>query len=214
MMPSTDGPLMTMRWQQIQTVLSVEDEVARVRSTVDSAITALNVDMPMPGMEAMMPDLSRASFTVDMDPRGSVLHVLESAGVPVGITVEDLLQGPGALVLPEAEVSPGDSWMISAPTEVSMGAAGTVSMDLEFTYTFVSLADGLATLSFEGPMNVELDVQGMAIRGSGSLSGMLVVDLVEGRYVSQTSDQTMEMDLAGTTMTLNTTTSLELMPGG
>ncbi|WP_420461835.1 hypothetical protein [Candidatus Palauibacter sp.] len=30
MMPST-GPLMTMRWQQTQTVLSVEDEVIRMR---------------------------------------------------------------------------------------------------------------------------------------------------------------------------------------
>ena len=85
-------------------------------------------------------------------------------------------------------------------------------MDMEFTYTFVSLADGLATLSFEGPMDMDMDFQGMSMSGAGTLSGTLVVDLVEGRNVSQTSQQSMEMSVAGTSMTVNTTTTLELMP--
>ena len=212
MMPSTGGPLVTMAWQQVQTVLSADDEVIRVRGTVDSASTTMG--MPMPGMDDMLPDLSGMSFTVDMDPRGSVLQVVESQGVPedAGVSVESMLQGAGHSVLPEEEVSPGDSWLIETPIEIPMGTGGTMSMDMEFTYTFVSLADGLATLSFEGPMDMDMDFQGMAMSGSGTLSGTMVVDLVEGRNVSQASRQSMEMSVAGTSMTVNTTTTLELMP--
>ncbi|MDE2878304.1 DUF6263 family protein [Candidatus Palauibacter soopunensis] len=212
MMPSTGGPLMTMAWQQIQTVLSVDGEVIRVRGAVDSASTTFG--RPMPGMDDMLPDFSGLSFTVDMDPRGSVLQVVESEGVPedAGVSVESMLQGAGHSVLPEEEVSPGDAWMVEAPLEMPMGTGGTMSLDMEFTYTFVSLADGLATLSFEGPMDMDMDVQGMAMNGSGTLSGTMVVDLVEGRYVSQTSRQNMEMSVAGTSMTVNTTTALELLP--
>ena len=212
MMPSTDGPLVTMAWQQVQTVLSADDEVIRVRGAVDSASTTIG--MPMPGMDDMLPDLSGLSFTVDMDPRGSVLQVVESQGVPedAGVTVESMLQGAGHSVLPEEEVSPGDSWLVETPIELPVGTGGTMSMDMEFTYTFVSLDDGLATLSFEGPMDMDMDFQGMAMSGSGTLSGTLVVDLVEGRNVSQTSRQSMEMSVAGTSMTVNTTTTLELLP--
>ena len=212
MMPSTGDPLITMAWRQIQTVLSVDDEVTRVRGAVDSASTTFG--MPMPGMDDMLPDLSGMSFTVDMDPRGSVLQVVESEGVPedAGVSVESMLQGAGHSVLPEEEVSPGDSWMVETPIEIPMGTGGTMSLEMEFTYTFVSLADGLATLSFEGPMDMDMDMQGMAMSGSGTLSGTLVVDLVEGRHVSQTSRQSMEMSVAGTSMTVNTTTALELMP--
>ncbi|MCY3599750.1 MAG: DUF6263 family protein [Gemmatimonadetes bacterium] len=212
MMPSTGDPLITMAWQQIQTVLSVDDEVIRVRGAVDSASTTFG--MPMPGMDDMLPDLSGLSFTVDMDPRGSVLQVVESEGVPedAGVSVESMLQGAGHSVLPEGEVSPGDAWMVETPIEMPMGTGGTMSLDMEFTYTFVGLADGLATLSFEGPMDMDMDVQGMAMNGSGTLSGTMVVDLVEGRYVSQTSRQDMEMSVAGMSTTVNTTTTLELMP--
>lgn len=212
MMPSTGGPFVTMAWQQIQTVLSADAEVIRVRGAVDSASTTMG--MPMPGMDDMLPDLSGMSFTVDMDPRGNVLQVVESEGVPedAGVSVESMLQGAGHSVLPEEEVGPGDSWMVETPIEMPMGTGGTMSMDMEFTYTFVSLADGLATLSFEGPMDIDMDVQGMAMSGSGTLSGTLVVDLIEGRHVSQTSRQNMEMSVAGMSMTVNTTTTLELMP--
>ncbi|MYA33208.1 MAG: hypothetical protein F4037_09445 [Gemmatimonadales bacterium] len=212
MMPSTGGPLVTMAWHQIQTVLNAEDEVFRVRGTVDSASTTMG--LPMPGMDDMLPDLSGMSFTVDMDPRGGVLQVVESEGVPedAGVSVESMLQGAGHSVLPEAEVSPGDSWMVETPIEIRMGTGGTMSLDMRFTYTFVSLADGRATLSFEGPMDMDMDFQGTAMNGSGTLSGTLVVDLVEGRHVSQTSRQNMEMSVAGMSMTVNTTTTLELMP--
>lgn len=216
MMPSTGGPLITMAWQQIQTVLSVDDDVIRVRGAVDSASTTMDFGMPMRGMDDLLPDFSEMSFTVDMDPRGSVLRVVESRGIPedAGVSVESIMQGAGHSVLPEEEVSPGDSWMIATPIEIPVGTGGTMSMDMEFTYTFVSLDDGLATLSFEGPMDMDMNVEGMAMNGSGTLSGTLVVDLVEGRHVSQTSLQSMEMSVGGMAMTVNATTTLELMPDG
>lgn len=213
MMPSTGNPLITMAWQQVQTVLSAEDEVIRVRGTVDSASTTMDFGMPMPGMDDLLPDFSGMSFTVDMDPRGSVLSVVESEGVPeeAGVSVESIMQGAGHSVLPQEEVSPGDSWTLETPIEIPVGTGGTMSMDMEFTYTFVSLDDGLATLSFEGPMDMDMNVEGMAMDGSGTLSGTLVVDLVEGRHVSQTSRQNVEMSVAGMSMTVTSTTRLELV---
>ena len=211
-MPSTGDPLVAMVWQQVQTVLSADDDVIRVRGAVDSASTTIGI--PMPGMDDMLPDLSGMSFTVDVDPRGSVLRIVESEGVPedAGVTVESMLQGAGHAVLPEAKVSPGDSWRVETPIEIPMGSGGTISMDMEFTYTFLSLADGLATLSFDGPMDIDMDFQGLGMSGSGTLSGTLVVDLVEGRYVSQASRQNMEMSVAGMSTTVNTTTTLKLVP--
>ena len=214
MMPSTGSPLITMVWQQTQTVLNVDDEVIRVSGTVDSASTTMDTGMPMPGMDDLLPDFSGMSFTFDMDRRGSVLRVVESRGVPedAGVSVESIVQGAGHSVLPAEEVSPGDSWMLETPIEIPLGTGGTMSMDMEFTYTFVSLDDGVATLSFDGPMDMGMDFEGMAMNGSGTLSGTLVIDLADGRYVSQTSRQSMDMSVAGTSMKVNSTTALELMP--
>jgi hypothetical protein len=128
------------------------------------------------------------------------------------VSVESIVQGAGYSVLPEGEVSPGDSWTLETPIEIPMGTGGTMSMDMEFTYTFVSLDDGVATLSFDGPMDMNMAFEGMAMDGSGTLSGTLVVDLVEGRYVRQTGTQSMEMSVAGMSMKVNATTTLELLP--
>lgn len=212
MMPSTDGPLMTMSWLQTQTVLSVEDDIFRIRSTVDSASTTLG--MGLPGMGDLLPDVSGMSFTTEMDSRGGVVRIIESEGVPddVGMSVESLVEGASYFVLPEEEVGPGDSWTLDTSVDVPLGPGGTTSMDMEFTYTFVSLDSGLATLSFEGPMDMNMDFEGMAMSGSGTLTGTMVVDVVEGRHVTQTSQTNLDMNMAGMTMKMNSTTTLELLP--
>lgn len=212
MMPSIDGPLMTMSWLQTQTVLSVEDDIFRIRSTVDSASTTLG--MGLPGMGDLLPDVSGMSFTTEMDSRGGVVRIIESEGVPddVGMSVESLVEGASYFVLPEEEVGPGDSWTLDTSVDVPLGPGGTTSMDMEFTYTFVSLDSGLATLSFEGPMDMNMDFEGMAMSGSGTLTGTMVVDVVEGRHVTQTSQTNLDMNMAGMTMTVNSTTTLELLP--
>lgn len=209
MMPS-DGPLVTMHWLQTQTVLSVEGDVIRVRGAVDSV--SMDMGMNMPGMD-LLPDLTEMSFTSEMDPRGRVLRIIESEGAPdvPGMSIESLVEGASYFVLPEEEVDTGDTWTFETPVDLALGPGG-VSMDMAFTYTFVGLEDGLATLSFEGPMEMNMEMEGMAMGGSGTITGTMVVDLVEGRHVSQTSRMDAEMTIAGMTMKMNSTTTLELMP--
>ncbi|WP_420636150.1 hypothetical protein [Candidatus Palauibacter sp.] len=79
-------------------------------------------------------------------------------------------------------------------------------------YTFVSLEGSRATLSFEGPIDMNLDVGGVGMSGSGTMTGTTVVNLAEGRYQSQTSRMNLDMSMAGMTMKSNSTTTLELMP--
>ncbi|MDE0649864.1 MAG: hypothetical protein OXI12_05920, partial [Gammaproteobacteria bacterium] len=105
MMPSS--PVMTMRTYQTQAVVAVEDGVIRLRTTIDS--TSMAMPMPVPGME--MPDLSGITITTEMDTRGRVLGVIDTDGMPAiaGFNPEDLLQQSSSFVLPEEDVSSGDS---------------------------------------------------------------------------------------------------------
>ena len=212
MMPST-GPVMTMRFQITQTVLSVDDEIVRVRGTVDS--TDISMAMPMPGM-GDLPDFSGSVLTTEMDTRGRMLGLIESEGLPdlpdeTGLSLETMFGAAEHFVLPEGTVSLGDTWTIEAPLNVPMGP-GEMSMNMEFNYTFTSLDGSLATLSFEGPFDMDMVVEGMGMSGSGTMTGTTVVDLVEGRYVSQASEMTLDMSVAGMTMKVNTTTTTELLP--
>ena len=151
-MPST-GPVMTLRVYQTNTVLDVEDEVIRVRSTIDS--TAAKMAMAIPGMDGM-PDFS-GGVTTEMDTRGRSLGVISTEGLPEipGLNPESIMQESSNYVLPETEVSPGDSWTLEAPMALPMGPAGSMSIDVAMTYTFVSLEGSLATLSFEGPIDMQ-----------------------------------------------------------
>ena len=212
MMPST-GPVMTMYFQFTQTVLSVDDEIVRVRGTVDS--TDVTMAMPMPGM-GDLPDFSGSVLTSEMDTRGRMLGLIESEGLPdlpdeAGVSLETMFGASDYFVLPEEAVSPGDTWTIDAPVGLPMGP-GEMSMNMEFNYTFTSLEGSLATISFEGPIDMSVDMEGMGMSGSGTMTGTTVVDLAEGRYRSQTTDMSLDMSVAGMTMKTGTTTTLELLP--
>ncbi|WP_419165062.1 DUF6263 family protein [Candidatus Palauibacter sp.] len=169
--------------------------------------------MAMPGMDDL-PDLSGSAFTFDMDTRGGMLRFIETEGLPddAGLSLESMFGESNYYVLPEEEVGPGDSWTLDAPMSLPMGPDGTVSMDVELVYTFVSLEGSRATLSFEGPIDMNLDVGGVGMSGSGTMTGTTVVNLAEGRYQSQTSRMNLDMSMAGMTMKSNSTTTLELMP--
>ena len=212
MMPST-GPVMTMRFLMTQTVLSVEDEIIRMRGTVDS--TDVTMAMPIPGMGDLS-DLSGGTFTSEMDTRGRILGVTESEGLPdlpgdAGFSLETMFEGSEYFVLPEEAVRPGHTWTIDAPVSLPMGPA-EMSMNMEFTYTFTSLEGSLATLSFEGPVDMSVAVEGMGMDASGTMAGTTVVDLAEGRYRSQTAEMSLDMSVGGMTMKTVTTTTHELLP--
>ncbi len=208
MMPSS-GPLMTMRMQQTETVLGVENDVIRYRTTIDSATTT----SAMPGMN--IPDLSGSAFTAEFDTQGRMLGVSDFEGLPevAGFDPQSLFQSSNHFVFPEQEVSPGDSWTQDASTSMPMGpTGGPTSTEFEMTYTFVSLEGSLATLSFEGPFDMDTDAAGMAVTGSGTMTGTMVVNLAAGRFLSQSSRTSLDMNMAGMTMKSTTTTTSELIP--
>lgn len=202
MMPTSADPFMTMRLQQTHTVLSVENQVIRFRATIDS--TATTMAMAVPGMD--MPDFSGSAFTAEMDTRGRVLPNV------AGFNPEGIIQASSHFVFPEEEVSPGDSWTLEAPMSLQMGPAGSMSVEVATTYTFVSLEGSLATLSFEGPIDMELDAGGTGMTATGATTGTLVADLTEGRFLSQSSRTSLEVSAAGMEMTMNSTTTMELIP--
>ncbi len=210
MMPST-GPLMTMRAHQTQFVLGVEDEVVRMRTTIDSTATTMGVAMPRMDM---LPDFAGSVFTGEFDTRGRLLGGMHTEGLPTvdGFDPESLFQNTGHFILPEEEVSPGDSWTQGAPMSLPMGPAGSVSVEVSTTYTFLSLEGSLATISFEGPIDMDMDMAVMEVTATGTMTGMMVVDLAEGRFHSQSSQTSLDMDMGAMTMKVISTTTMELIP--
>ena len=208
MIPAS-GPLMTMRFFQTQTVLDGAGEVIRYRTTIDST----TMTTAMPGMD-MLPDLAGSAFTTETDTRGAQLEVTDSEGLPdvPGFNMEDFLQESSYFVLPAEQVSPGDSWTQGAPMSLPMGPTGSVSAEVVMTHTFVSLEGGFATISFQGPIEMEMDMGGMGASATGRITGTMVVDLAEGRYQSQTSQTSLDIDMGAMTMESTTTTTLELLP--
>ncbi len=208
MMPAS--PVMTMRTHQTQTVLGVGNDVIRFRTTIDSVSTTMPTTVP--GMD--MPDYSGSVFTTVMDTRGGSVGVISTEGLPqvAGFDPASIMRESSHFVLPEEEVSPGDSWTVAAPMSLPMGPAGSMSIEVTMTYTFVSLEGSLATLSFEGPMDMDLDMGAGGMTATGTTTGNMVVDLAEGRFRSQSSRASLDMSMAGMAMTTNLTTTMELLP--
>ncbi len=142
-----------------------------------------------------------------------MLGVIETEGLPddAGLSLESMFGESNYFVLPEEEVSPGDSWTLDAPMSFPAGPAA-MSVEVELTHTFVSLEGNLVTLSFEGPIDMSLAVEEMGMSSTGTMSGTMVVDLAEGRYQSQTTQTSLDMSTGGMTMKMSSTTTLELLP--
>ncbi|WP_420635299.1 DUF6263 family protein [Candidatus Palauibacter sp.] len=207
MMPSSD-PVLTLRAHETQTILSVAGGVIRMRTTMDSvAMTAA-----MPGAD-MMPDLSGTTYTAEMDTRGRMLGLVDGEELPddIEMMIEGMLENSDYFLLPENEVGPGDSWTGIASVGLPMGDA-SMAAETELTHTFVSLDGNLATISFEGSVEMNLDMGGMAMEATGDLAGESIIDLAEGRYVSQETRMNLDMVAAGMAMTSETTTTMALVP--
>ena len=206
MMP-TSGPVITVQAYQTLTVLSAAGEAIRARAAIDSA--AMTNAIPGAGPP---PDLSGSVFVIQRDARGRLVGSVaeETPGGEAEQAGQELLEGAEFFWLPEAAVGPGDSWTETVPVPLSVGGP-VQSTDVQLTYTLSSMEDDRATITFTGPVESTLDMGGMPASLSGELSGSMVVDLAEGRYVLQESLTKLEMAVAGMAMPMETTTRLELV---
>jgi len=205
MMP-TPGPAMTLHARVTQTILSATEEGIRAGAVIDSSAMTVAI----PGLEST--DLSGSAYTIEMDPRGRLLNVVadEAADSEARESGEPLFEGTDFFWLPEAEVAAGDSWTETVPVPMSLGGPAQ-TMDVELTYTLSILQDGQATIAFSGPVETSIDMGGMPASVSGELSGSMIVDLAEGRYVLQESLTKLEMAAGGMVVPMETTTTLELV---
>lgn len=206
MMP-TPGPMMTLRAHQTLTILSAAGEVIRARAVIDSAAMTNAISGAGPA-----PDISGSVFAIEWDPRGRFLGSVaeETPGGEAEQLARDLVEGADFFLLPEAEVGVGDSWTETAAVPLSLGGpVQTANVDL--TYTVDSLEDGRGTITFTGPVASTLDMGGMSANVTGDLTGSMVVDLTEGRYVRQESRLGVDVALGGMTIPTETTTTLELV---
>lgn len=151
---------------------------------------------------------------MEMDTRGRLVGIVDSEGWPevAGFDPESMFREMSYFVLPEEEVGAGDSWTQDAPMSLPMGPAGSMSIEVAMTYTFVSLEGSFATISFEGPLDMEMDMAGMGVTATGTMTGTMIVDLAEGRFQSQSSQTDLDMDMGAMTMKMISTTTMELIP--
>lgn len=206
MMPAS-GPVFTLQAYQTLTILSTADDVIRARTAIDSA--AMMNAIPGAGPS---PDLSGSAFAIERDPRGRLVGSVaeQTPGGEAEQMGKELVEGAEFFWLPEAAVGPGDSWTETVPVPLALGGPAQTT-DVELTYTLSSLEDGQATITFSGPVASTVDLGGMPGSISGELSGSMVVDLAEGRYVLQESLTKLEMAAGGMAIPMETTTTLELV---
>ncbi|MYE35234.1 MAG: hypothetical protein F4X23_10310 [Gemmatimonadales bacterium] len=208
MMPAS-GPVMTLRVHQTRTILTATDEVIRGRTAIDSAA----MTNAIPGA-APLPDLSGSVFAVEINPRGQHVSTVaeETPSGEAEQVGQDLVEGAEFFSLPEAEVGTGDSWTETVPVPLSLGGPAQTA-DVGLTYTLNSMEDGQATIAFTGAVESSLDMGGMSANVTGDLTGSMVVDLAEGRYVRQESRLNVDVVMAGMAIPTETTTTLKLVAG-
>ena len=205
MMPAP-GPAISLRAHLTNTILSATEEAIRAGAVIDSSVMTVT----LPGANST--DLSGSAFTIETDPRGRLLNVVsdEATSSDAQEFGEPLFEGTDFFWLPEAEVAAGDSWAESVAVPMSFGGPAQTT-EVEFTYTLASLENGRATIMFSGPVESTVDLGGMPGSISGDLSGSMIVDLAEGRYILQESLTKLEMAVGGMAIPMEMTTTFELV---
>jgi len=190
-MMSSEGPITTSELFQTSTVLSVVGDVVEMRTVTDSS----HVTSAMPG--AGPPEMDGMAYTVKMDTRGRVIELADVGELPPEVQqMISQMGGGGFFQLPEDPVSPGDSWTSDMDLDLPTGG-GAMELDMNITYTLVSVDGDLASVSFAGPITMSGTVGGMPVDGSGDLSGTVVFDVAKGR-VQSTDSQMSGMDTTNT----------------
>lgn len=208
MMPS-DGPISTTEMFQTQTVLSVVGDIVEMRTVIDSS----TITSGMPGMPAGMPDMDGMASTIKIDTRGRVIELSDVGELPPEAQqMISQLGGGGFFQLPEDPVGPGDTWIGNLDLDLPAGMGGSMTLDMNITYTLVSIDGDLASVSFAGPITMSGSAQGMTMDGTGDLSGTAVFDVAKGRVQDTDSQMGLDLSVAGMTMAMETNNTMHLIP--
>lgn len=201
MLPA-DEPLITGRVYQTQTILSSEGEVFELQTKTDSA------DISMPMLQAMgqtIPDMAGQSQTMKMDTRGRMMELIYRSDLEIGagnwFTPE----------LPENPVSPGESWTASINVAVPAGMGGSMTLNMDVTYTLVSVSGDIALIDFVGPITMVGSTQGMAMDGTGDFSGTMMFDVGGRRLERSETIVNLDMRAAGMRMAMNQSVTMQLL---
>lgn len=205
----TDGPVATTEMHQTQTILSVDGDVVEVQTTVES----MDVTSAMPGADAGVPDMDGSTYTIKMDTRGRLVELSDMGDLPAEAEpMVSQMAGGSFFQLPEEEVSPGDTWSAGLDMDLPAGGGGSMTLDMELTYTLVSVDGDLASVSFEGPITMTGSAQGMTMDGTGGMSGTAVFDVGKGRIDSTESEMSIDMNVMGMTMGMSTMNTMTIVP--
>lgn len=210
-MMSSDQPMMVGQHYQTQTIRSVEGDVFEVATVTDSA----DISTPgMPMLQNQMPDLAGQTQVVKMDARGRVVELTNVGEMdPQAQQMMTQMGGNGfGMELPEGEVSPGDSWTATLDMNTPAAPGMDMSMVMEVTYTLQAVEGDVATIAFEGPITISGGGQGMAMDGTGGMSGTIVLDLGMGRIESSDTELTFDMNAQGMTMSQDMTIGMRRLP--
>lgn len=210
-MMSSDEPMMTGTIFQTQTIIGVEGDVVEMETVTDSA------DIAMPGMPmgaGQIPDMTGQSATMKMDTRGRIVELTNVDDLPPEAQqVLGQMGGNGfGMELPENEVGPGDTWTANLDMDMGGGGGMGVTMDMEVTYTLLSVDGNIANISYEGPITLSGDAQGMGMDGSGAISGTIMFDVDKGRLESSDVQVSLDMSAAGMIMSMDQSITMQLIP--
>lgn len=206
MMPPSDGPISSAMQYQTETVVSADDDAIEILTAVDS--------MTMTGMPgAGLPDLSGMSYTVSVDARGRN-GALADAGTLTPVAEEAIRASVGAsfFELPEGEVEPGDAWSAQGTVDVPAGMGGTMEMAWDLTFTLAGMEGDVADITIEGTVTMSGMGGGVAMEGSGTVSGSAVFDAGMGRLRTHETTSELEINAGGMALSMTQNATRTLLP--
>ena len=208
-MMATEDPVMTGTIYQTQKVVGVEGDVIEIEMVTDSA------DIATPGMpmaQGQIPDMTGQTTRMKMDTRGRIVELTDVEDLPAEAQhMAGQFGGNGfGMELPEGEVSPGDTWSADLDMDMGMGA-GTMEMNMsmQVAYTLVSVVDGIATITYEGPLTV---TSAMGLNGTGAVSGTVDFDVERGRLRTSDTQVSLDMNAQGMAMSMDQSITMRLLP--
>jgi hypothetical protein len=194
----------------INQTMELETPAVQTDASADQRLRLTRVDVQAPGLptnvrQQMAQALTGVTFQYRISSRGQVLSRQPVQGLtgPLAQMGDQIAQSVEQLTpqLPEAAVSVGQSWTDSKTTRFSMGPAA-LSLRIDLNYTLREVRRGPqgqeAVLGVTLTMSIPRGntAQNVAVTGSGSGTGEIVLQLDRGIVQRSTSAATMQMQIS------------------